>query len=502
MDGAYGWVPDYTACRENGIPFVTRLTRPEMFRQSDVRDVLLRAVWEYVPDSGTGPKRSATELGYVTLNAADGVTRSDGTLYTPIEVRVVVSRFEREKDAQRGVVIENWQYEFFAIDALPAAWPAADAVAAYFGRAAQENRFAQEDREMVLDRIYSYNLAGQEFATMVGLAVWNYRIALGYRLNEPPPNLPPQKPHRTMEDPRPVPPETELLTTEAGKVGSEPGEGPGIHAADHSLESQAPADGPPSEAPLSAVNRNEVRRRIIRVLGTLNWKKLMSRRPGWQWLPASGEVKCADGQLLSISFVDLEHAPAGRARLHFVGRRGACDECPDRPACFPSTKSRPGKMISITVSHEPAKEIHELLSQLPSYLRMKPAAVPRPKSAKPAQRGGIPIRPQIGNGPARRLRIAVAGFLPASARHAFSNIARGLSTQVRVLRGRKRRTSHPFVARTDRERAHGRLTWEQQVARYALPSDTELEVTHSGSDALVPILGGTYPKKRRDNAGK
>src|SRR5690606_23194664 len=58
-------------------------------------------------------------------------------------------------------------------------WPAPDAVALYFGRARQENRFSQEDRETALGRILSYELPGQELASLVGLFLMNYRTARG-----------------------------------------------------------------------------------------------------------------------------------------------------------------------------------------------------------------------------------------------------------------------------------------------------------------------------------
>ena len=207
MDGEFGWVPDFTACRDHKVPFVTRLNRPELFDQPDVRQRLLEATWATVPDSGGGPRRSAADIGLVTVYAAKDTVRDDGTPYDPITVRVIVSRFEKDI-AQRGRVIEGWQYELFVLDADPVAWPAADGVAAYFGRTAQENRFGQEDKELILDRIFSYELAGQEFATMIGLMTWNLQIARGFELDRPPAELPEQQPAVAVIDARPVPAST------------------------------------------------------------------------------------------------------------------------------------------------------------------------------------------------------------------------------------------------------------------------------------------------------
>ena len=87
---------------------------------------------------------------------------------------------------------------------MPAdAWPAPEVVTAYYGRNSEENRFAQEDRELGLDRLISYRLPGQELATLVGLSVWNLGVVQGFELDRPPagasrgasPSGPP-RPHR------------------------------------------------------------------------------------------------------------------------------------------------------------------------------------------------------------------------------------------------------------------------------------------------------------------
>jgi hypothetical protein len=58
-------------------------------------------------------------------------------------------------------VLDGWQYELFMVDLPADALPAPGAVSLFFGRAGQENRFVQEDREVGLDRIFSYHLPGQ-----------------------------------------------------------------------------------------------------------------------------------------------------------------------------------------------------------------------------------------------------------------------------------------------------------------------------------------------------
>ena len=192
MDGAFGWVPHFDACRAHGVPFITRLTRPELFELPEVLRALHESLWHLVPDSLSGPQRSALDLGIVTVPSGRTTVQKDGTPYAPVAVRGVVSRYPRsDKDKpEHGRLIDGWQYELFVVDVAADALPAPDAVAMYFGRAGQENRFAQEDHEVGLDRIFSYHLPGQEFAVVVGLWVWNLRLVRGFEL-EPPPVLRP-----------------------------------------------------------------------------------------------------------------------------------------------------------------------------------------------------------------------------------------------------------------------------------------------------------------------
>jgi hypothetical protein len=480
MDGAYGWVPDFTACRERGVPFVTRLTRPELFEQRDVRQRLVDATWMYVPDSGSGPRRSAAELGRVTLHAGADVVRDDGTPYEPIEVRVVVSRFERDKPAQRGRVLEKWQYELFVIDAASDAWPAAETIAAYFGRTAEENRFAQEDKELTLDRIFSYHTPGQEFATIVGLAVWNQRIALGFDFATPPEDVPAQTPRTTFPDLRPVPPETAPPPEPPPAQGARPDEQPVV---------------------ISVPDPAGARAEILSVLDELDWPTLLASRPGWQWMTGHGELRCPDNQRLTLSFVDLVYAPKGRARVYFTGRTGACDGCPLRNECFNSTKRRAIKMINVTADAARAERLDALLKLLPRQGRMRPRTPPRPKAARSPDRGDIAVQTPTAESKPGLLNVAVSLFLPAAARRSFSDIARGLTTHVHLHGAPSHRSSHPLLAPDERARAHRRLTWEDHLARYALSKSVRVDVVHAGPPVLTTVLGGAAQARRRISVG-
>ena len=193
-DGAAGNVPFITACVEASVPYITRLAHYQLLEDQNVIEHLNEAAWFDVPSSGSGPKRQAADLGRVMLEPAQNTLQADGSLYKPIETRVLVSRFPSPENGRgAGVVLDGWQYELYGTDLSPESWPEVEVVAGYYGRNGQENRFLQEDRELGLDRIFSYHLPGQQLATLVGLFIWNFYICRGMDLASPPVDLPEQQ---------------------------------------------------------------------------------------------------------------------------------------------------------------------------------------------------------------------------------------------------------------------------------------------------------------------
>ncbi len=196
VDGVGGNVPFITTAVEAGVRYVTRVAHYQLLQSADAVAHLDQADWHEVPSSGSGPTRYATDLGHVTLEPAASSVRATGEPFEPIETRVVVSCFRSSIDGRgAGVVVAGRQYELYATDLPADGWPAAEIVASYYGRTGQENRFQQEDRELGLDRIFSYHLPGQQLATVVGLFVWNWQTCRGMELEELSDEmLPPQEP--------------------------------------------------------------------------------------------------------------------------------------------------------------------------------------------------------------------------------------------------------------------------------------------------------------------
>jgi len=130
LDGAHGNVPWFTACRERGVPFITRLNRPKLFDDPEVVSRLREATWYVVPDSGCGPRRATADIGILTIAPGKETRRPDGTAYEPVSVRVVACIFPKRGKAKRGRTIDGWEVELFAVDLCADGWPAPEAIAA------------------------------------------------------------------------------------------------------------------------------------------------------------------------------------------------------------------------------------------------------------------------------------------------------------------------------------------------------------------------------------
>ena len=421
MDGEYGNVPWFTACRERSIPFITRLNRPKLYEDPEVLDRLRSATWYSVPDSLSGPRRAAADIGILTVPAGQRTRRPDGERYDPVTIRVVASIFPKDGTAKRGRTIDGWQVELFAVDLPADAWPAPDAVAAYFGRIAQENRFGQEDRELSLDRIISYHLPGQELATLVGLGLWNLRLARGFALETPPH----EQPVQTIRHPQ----------------------------ADERIPAHWPRDP------------------VIRdLLAKLDWPALLAQRPNWQWDEVSGELRCSDGRELSLTTVRSSENAKGRTGIIFRRHIGGCEDCADRPPCLRSERQQTSKHTELSIPTPIAEQLRQRLVST------------RGKTVRPKR-----IEP-VSNSPGP-LMASESLFLSARARQAFAAVFRGATLRIHVERPRAADPLPRLVAVDVADRQRRRLTWDQNVDRYAAPAGTKVQVEVAGRTSLRQMLG-------------
>jgi hypothetical protein len=420
MDGEYGNVPWFTACRERELHFITRLNRPKLYEDPEVLERLRSATLYLVPDSKCGPQRSAADLGTLTIHPGQRTRRPDGSSYDPITVRVVACVFPKNGKAKRGQTVDGMQVELFTVDAPPDAWPAPEAVASYFGRAAEENRFAQEDRELGLDRIISYHLPGQELAALVGLSVWNLRLVHGFKLDPPPAQLPIQPLHHA-----PI---------------------------NDSIPEHWPRDP-----------------KVCALIAQLDWPALLAKRPGWEMDCVTGELLCSEQRSLTLTTVRAAEHAEGRTGIIFRRPTGGCEDCASRSNCLRSARPLNPKHAEFTVPTSIAVKLRERLS----FVRSHPVC---PMDIEP-----IDTRP----GP---YDVADALFLPARARQTFSACFIGATLRIEVEAPKPDQQPH-LVAVDVADRQRRRKTWEQNVERYALPSEAKIWVEVAGSSMFRKILG-------------
>ena len=405
-DGQGGNIPCITACQTAGIRYVTRWIKYPLLDQNVVREQLNKSDWYEVPDSGSGPRREATELGWMMLQGNKNTRKSDGSRYKPVKSRLVVSRFRTDKRKGTGVVIDGWQYELFATDLPESRWPAAELVMMYYGRCGQENRFYQEDRELGLDRIFSYHLPGQELVNLIGLFVWNLRICRGMELLAPPTELLSQtarmakaivepvqleistvrstsqenhdpsrnselahvraaRDERTDEPPRAT--TTENADPAVRSIRQEGGEpvttvNPSLHCIDDNVNTDTEANAnDDTDRGLQDRSVAAVKTELSHQLNDLDWPALLRRRPDWNWDPEHGMV-CPDGVVIPL--VGVKRFPLDNKRhLRFKAPYATCPSCERRSGCTASTSPIFCKEVCISLPAGQAALIGTLLAQ-------------------------------------------------------------------------------------------------------------------------------------------
>lgn len=336
MDGEFGNVPTIAACRAAGVPLLTRLNRPSLYEDPVLLARLATASWRPVLDSLSGPRRLAADLGEFELDAGETTRRVDGTRFDPVTVRLVASLYKSSGKGKGGRVIDGWRVELFVADLPVDAWPAEDCVSTYMARSSEENRFAQEDRELGLDRIVSYDLPGQELANVVGLFVWNLRVALGFQAERPPADVPAPR-----------------LRPAAAEV-----------------------ECPPSYWPTDP--------RIARTLGKQDWDTLLASRPGWRW-SESGELLCPEGRPLYVTSVRSGSDDATVRGVIFRRLLGGCEDCAHRAGCYTTVRPRGSKHIELQLPTEDADLIANRLAAVREA--RKDRCVPQPERRPVAAAG-------------------------------------------------------------------------------------------------------------------
>jgi len=428
MDGEFGTVPYIYSCISRSIPFLVRANRAVLYEAPEVLRAMRKGNWRSVPDSLSGPTRSAADLGTLTLEPGARTRRPDGTPYPQVIVRLIASSFPATELSGRGRLLDGYQVELF-FTTLPAdGWPAEDIVAAYFARGAQENRFAQEDRELGLGHTFSQNLAGQELACLIGLSLWNIRVTEGFLLAPP-----------TIQPPSPSSPQA-LSSTSATDERTDP------------LWPRDPV--------------------LAKLLKPLDWNPLLENRPAQRFNPKNGTLVCEDERPLHLSSVNEGPRADGKICVVFRRPRGGCEACESRPECFGSSRHLASKNITIPVEPELAQKLKKRIEQLrgsfDSWLKLKP--------------------PAYGAGPQQAQE---ALFLPAMARQLYADLFKGNRFRVEVRKPPPRPPFPRLLARDHADKQRRRCSWTRSVDRYALPEGSEVVIEQIGDPRLLDYLNDT-----------
>jgi len=499
-DGAAGNVPFITACVEAGVPYITRLAHYQLLEDQSVVQHLNEAAWFDVPSSGSGPKRQAADLGRVVLEPAQSTLQADGSPYEPIEARVVVSRFPCPENGRgAGVVVDGWQYELYGTDLSPESWPEVEVVAGYYGRIGQENRFFQEDRELGLDRIFSYHLPGQQLATLVGLFIWNFYICRGMDLARPSEDLPEQQ----VAQNTPVAETPQLARSHPTEPAAPQDVVADCTRADNAEPSTAATPAPSSDAERSSLASGSdtpvtTRHDVIQALDAADWERVLDKHDGWMWLAHKGGLQCPAKALLPL--VRVEQVKGQSIRARFQADWGTCDSCEFRRSCTRSDDPHYRKDVRLPIPSPYAESIRAMWLSMASAQRASMSAskrrLRRPGSPRRSSRPIWRIKPlswQPPDLPSTRPQLAVAPptLLPAELRKISRGATRRIEAHVLVDLPSAQRKLSPVLAYSAAERQKRRLSWEERLRWNELPEATRVEIRLLGAGAVQHLLAPT-----------
>lgn len=439
MDGEFGSVGALRACIEADVAPVARLSRYGILDAPSVEAHLRSATWTDVPDSGSGPRRSAADLGLLTLRPDGEAERAEEG---PIEVRVVVTRFGRSGLPDHGVVRDGFQYELIATTLTDDAWPAEHVAALFFGRAAMENAFAQEDREFGTDRTFSYNAPGQAWVTVLAQLLSNRAILDAEAAHPLSKKVPPQA-RRTL-------PKADAIDTIA-VVAPAPVPTEALEPAGTPEPAELPETKPQPSSPSKAEARGIVWGVVASAFADL--------RVGWVLDPDQQEVRCPRGWTAVPSGFGAARKNK-RPALFLRVSADRCRVCPMRLACLRSSDPSKAKRVGRSLDPDLVDSIQKAIDVLHQPVALRP--VPGRDYEVRNQTRTLPQHltpgPWLPDSPL---------FLPGTARR----IAREASVRGNLVchllpTGVRPPRRHPLLAGSVAERQRRRQSWTERRNRW------------------------------------
>jgi hypothetical protein len=477
MDGEFGGAFYARECQKAGVDFLARISKYSLLEWEEVQDRLNKAEWWPVK-SNTGVPRFAADLGRVVLHSCGKAEKEGCQTVEPIEVRVVVIRSACGEKAHKGMKVGNEQIEILATSLEPEAWPAADVAELYQGRSSIENRFAQEDREFHLDRIFCYRTPGQEMVTCIGLFLWNRQVALALQSAGPLPTEPPPLQRRASS------PVSNLVPLFPERIEREAPPDATVVPNQGECTSKAPT---PEETPQVAKqepppDRLQVIETMEACLDLARWDTLM---PLWMRERGKLQLRCPEGRRLKLFFA--EHTKLlpnglnlGQNRAGYRTESGTCDGCSRRTKCTTGTKPNTYKTVTRALPLEAAKELRAQIECLRKMDYLAPVDVPRSSrdtlhDETRVSRPNLNLQPPSSPGP---YEIVKPRFSPREARKLAIHATTSFEVEIHVTRPPPVREApkHPLIHPASYESMPARSSWHQRLARYALPADWQVEI--------------------------
>jgi hypothetical protein len=451
-DGVGGGTTQARELYERGLHFLTRTANYDILETKRVAAKLEHGLWQTVEDSRSGPKREAIEVG----------TR---TMFGGCKVRVIATRFPakttgRKKQRGAGRTIGEWQYELF-ITTLPIeCWAAADTVTLYYGRTAIENRFAAENREFGLDRVFSFSVPGQTVACAVAMAIWNFRILGGIAaVPETVPTRPDRlRPQLDQEDERAPAIEGVVEHSELSSEPTAQKEPAETATSQPEAANDVGADEVRSPEPLSGNSTTRCLPDLLR-----DWS---STHVDWTTDKEGTVLVCPDGHSLHLS--GTRSGSEGKSyRYRIPG--GFCNDCSKRDQCSPtSTAKKFRREVSIRPRIAPADQADT-------------TPIVRPSTGLLHVLDQTPLLP--------RLIPDAPVLLPAELRKKTVTLAAQPSITVQLPKREKKEANSPeHVAMTKEERQRCRLTIAERIAMNAHPKPDRIVIQLAGSSDFVRWL--------------
>lgn len=477
-----GWTQVRSGCTSKA-HFLTRYGESRLLLNPNVASYLATADWQRVEDSGAGVKRYATELGTVF--------RDEGW-----HARVVVSRFKSEDGRKHGAgkVLNGWQYEFYATDLERSAFGAPEVVTLYYGRSAQENRFAQEDRELGLDHVFSYHLPAQWLVSAIGLWTYNKRILGGVVAIGGLCSLSDKPTLRVTESIKLPGYESDLVETQemiASDTGVETIESEESQEDSDKSREAISVDSSSKEmtqhehetmSQLLVKGSSRRSERVRRMVKQLNWNEKLSKTPEWRWDRECVELICPAMKRLPLHDVKMEGKSS--IMLRFRGRYGDCSRCPLRKQCSKSVANRFRHERGFSVSFDEIEfnactaDASREVADFPPRTEVERANTQR-TIAERGTHWKAPVE-QVMMG---QRALSHPQLRPTVLRQTFDKLCDAVEVQLIVSMMPEIKIPD-YLATSPARRQNRRHTWHERLSWNALPDTALVDMTFMGPETL------------------